>query len=259
MQAQKVIDHLSQQGTWVNFDKTRDIVLFGDPTQEVTKIGVCWIATMQVIETAIQRGINFIVAHENCFYEESTSPHQLLLKARHEKMALLNKHKICIYRCHDVWDRMPVYGVLDAWGEAMGFNFEPRPVTSFYSYAHFEPTSVASVAKSISNSIKRFGQDSVTVLGDPLTLVNSICIGTGAITDVFFMLKQEAQCLVCTDDGITNWIHAQYCVDKKIPIILVHHPVSEVPGMNKMVEYLKLNFKDADVSYLDEGFQFHTY
>lgn len=259
MKAQVIIDHLHSQGSWVNFDKTRDIVLFGDPSQEVKKVGVCWIVTMNVIKQAALQGINFIVTHENCFYEESTSPHQKLLEARKQKMALLTSHGICVARCHDVWDRMPKYGIPDSWGDAMGLTFEPRPVNSFYKYARFEPTPVEEIAKRIAAGIKPYGQDSVTVLGDPHKLISSIGIGTGAITDVFNMLKEEADCLVVTDDGITNWIHGQYCVDKDIPLILTHHPVAEIPGMMHMVEYLKLNFKDIEITYLDEGYRYHTY
>ena len=39
-----VINHLKNEGYWVNFDKTRDIVLYGDTDKEITKIGICWVA-----------------------------------------------------------------------------------------------------------------------------------------------------------------------------------------------------------------------
>ena len=39
-----------------------------DENQEVTKIGVCWVATNRVIEQALEKGINFIISHENILY-----------------------------------------------------------------------------------------------------------------------------------------------------------------------------------------------
>ena len=126
MQAQEVIDALNKNATWVNYNQTRDIVLFGDPTQDVTKIGVCWVATIEAIQSAIGQGINFIISHENCFYEESTSPKKAILEARKIKQQLLSNHHICVVRCHDVWDRLPIYGVADTWSQLIDLPFEPE-------------------------------------------------------------------------------------------------------------------------------------
>ena len=258
MKAQEIIDVLNTNRRWVNFDQTRDVVLFGDPSQDVVKVGVCWVATMSAIQTAIDQGINFIISHENCFYEESTAKRKAILEARCIKMKLLKQHKICVYRCHDVWDRIPVYGVADTWAKIIDLPFEPRVTSSFNSFAHFEPLTVLEVASRIANGIKPFGQDSVTILGDPTQLVDSLAIGTGAATDVFSMIKEGAGCVVVSDDGKTNWVQGQYCVDFRIPMIIVHHPTCEIPGMIKLAEYLNGEFPQIETIYLESGFDFHT-
>jgi putative NIF3 family GTP cyclohydrolase 1 type 2 len=258
MKAQDLIDHLNQQGSWVDFDKTRDIVLFGNPDQEITRIGVCWVATIPAIETAIKNGVNFIISHENCFYEESTSPRKDLLVARKMKMDLLAKHGICVFRCHDVWDRMPEFGVADRWAKTIDLKFEPRLVNTYYSFANFEPTKVEDLARKVAKALKPYGQDSVTVLGDPSQLVSSLATGTGAITDIFSMIKGGAQCFVVTDDGINNWIASQYCVDHHLPMIIVHHSISEISGLYGMLDYLKLNFKEIETVYLPENYHYHA-
>lgn len=258
MKALDIINHLNQQGSWVDFDKTRDIILFGDPNQEITKIGVCWVATVPAIETAIKNGVNFIISHENCFYEESTSPRKALLDARKMKMDLLAQHGICVFRCHDVWDRMPEFGVADRWSSVIDLSFDPRPVNSYYSYASFEPTQVDVLAHKVALALKPYGQDSVTILGDPSQIVSSLAIGTGAITDIFSMIKGGAQCFVTTDDGINNWIASQYCVDYHLPMIIVHHSISEIPGLNGMLDYLKLNIKTIETIYLPEDYHYHA-
>lgn len=69
MKIKDVIEILKQEGTWVRWNRcTRDRILFGNENQEVTKIGVCWVATNKVIEKALEKGINFIISHENIFY-----------------------------------------------------------------------------------------------------------------------------------------------------------------------------------------------
>jgi putative NIF3 family GTP cyclohydrolase 1 type 2 len=258
MKAQEIINQLNYQSTWVNFQQTRDILLFGDPEQEVTKIGVCWTLTNKVIQQAASLGINFIITHENGFYEEGTTLHQKIITAKQNKKALLAQYGICVTRCHDVWDRMPTYGIPDAWGQIMGINFDTRPVNSFYKYAYFNPCTVQDIAKQIAHQIKPLGEDSVTILGNPNQIIQSIAIGTGAITNVYQMLEQPVDCLVVTDDGINNWNHAQYCIDHDIPLIITHHPIAEIPGMMKMVEYLKQTYSELMITYLDAGYHYHT-
>ena len=73
MKIKDVIEILKQEGTWVRWDCcTRDRILFGNENQEVTKIGVCLVATNKVIEKALEKGINFIISHENIFYTTGT-------------------------------------------------------------------------------------------------------------------------------------------------------------------------------------------
>ena len=255
---QEIIDDLNKQKHWVDFDKTRDIVLFGDPLQEIIKVGVCWVATLPAIESAIQQGVNFIISHENCFYEESTSPRKAILEARQVKKDLLMTHKICVYRCHDVWDRMPEFGVADRWSKAIDLVFDPRETGSFISIARFESMSVQALAHKVATGLSPYGQEAVSLLGNPNQVVSSVAIGTGAITDIFTMLKSKVDCVVCSDDGINNWITAQYCVDYQLPLIIVHHSISEIPGLHGLVDYLKLNYPHQKIVYLEEGYHYHS-
>ena len=59
MQVKEIIQILEKQGYWVNWDKTRDHLIHGDLSQSVNRIGVCWMATFQVIQEAHQKGIDF--------------------------------------------------------------------------------------------------------------------------------------------------------------------------------------------------------
>jgi len=258
MKAQEVIDSLNKNATWVNYNQTRDIVLFGDPTQEISKIGICWVATIEAIQSAIDQGINFIISHENCFYEESTSPKKAILEARKIKQQLLANYHICVVRCHDVWDRIPIYGVADTWSQLIDLPFEPRDINSYNSIARFEPMKVSEVALKIAASLIDAGEDSVTILGNPDKLVDSVAIGTGAATDIFSMLQQGVACVTASDDGMNNWIAGQYCVDFDIPLIIVHHASCEIPGIRKMLPYLKTRFPEIEFIYLSEGYRFTT-
>ena len=54
MKIQDIIDCLESQGEWVNRDCTRDHILIGDTQIDIDQVYVCWVATLDVIEKAIE-------------------------------------------------------------------------------------------------------------------------------------------------------------------------------------------------------------
>lgn len=256
MKIQEVIDHLEQKGTWVNWDQTRDRILYGESDREITKMGVCWVATMQVIEQAMHDGINFIISHENPFYENSTCLRTLVHESILLKKALLDQGNITIYRSHDVWDMFPEYGVADQWAKRLGFPFE-RELSSYLQYAIIPTMSVEDLAKHIARALTQDGEDGVYVLGDLNHKVTNLSMGTGAATDIFGMLKRPTDAVIVSDDGITNYYQGQYAIDNDVPMIIVNHAGCEICGLKAMEDYFKLQFPNLDVSYLKEGYKFH--
>lgn len=260
MQIIDVIQHLEEQGTWVNRAyQTRDHVLFGDKNQEIKKIGVCWVATKQVIQEAINNDIHFIITHENPFYQCSTRMMSAAINAANEKKALLEKNHICVYRCHDVWDCIPEYGVHDQWAKRLGFSFEDRNISSYYQSAMIPQMTVKELSQHVVQVLKEDGQQGVYVFGNTEKVVRRITIGTGAATNIYEMLPDHPDAVIVSDDGINNYDAAQFAIDMDIPMIVVHHSCSEIPGMKAMETYLHHVFPMLDVSYLKEGYDVTHY
>ena len=63
MKIQEIINCLESQGEWVNRACTRDHVLFGHTDQDVDQVIVCWVATMEVIQKAMDMQCHFIITH----------------------------------------------------------------------------------------------------------------------------------------------------------------------------------------------------
>lgn len=165
MKIKDVIEILKQEGTWVRWNRcTRDRILFGNENQEVKKIGVCWVATNRVIEQALEKGINFIISHENIFYTTGTHLETKLVESIEYKKELLSKGNICVYRCHDVWDSIPEYGVSDVWAKKLGFDFRNRVINSYYQCADIPKQTVSQLAKHVANVLKEDGEEGVYVL-----------------------------------------------------------------------------------------------
>ena len=221
MKIKDVIECLKSEGTWVRWNRcTRDRVLFGDDDQEVKKIGVCWVATNRVIEQALEKGINFIVSHENIFYTTGTHLETKLVESIKYKKDLLSKGNICVYRCHDVWDSIPEYGVSDVWAKKLGFDFKDRVINSYYQHADIPKQTVSELATHVANALKDDGEEGVYVFGNVNKEVSHLAIGTGAGTDIFEMLEFNPDVVIVADDGITNYKDAQYAIDHDLPMIV---------------------------------------
>jgi len=258
MKVSEVIIHLESKGSWVNWGKTRDVVLFGDTDKEITKIGVCWVASIPAIEQAIESRVNFIISHENLFYLEGSCLDKGIKDSVSRKKELLSLHGITVYRCHDVWDKIPNVGVADTWAKDIGFEFIERDVTSFNSYAYVNQLPLKEVAEKVVNALKPNGINSVQVIGDITRVIERIAIGTGAATDIFSMLEFNPDVFVVSDDGIKNWIEVQWAIDNDLCLIIVNHACCEISGLKELKYYLEKEFVDTNVEYLDEGFDFTT-
>ena len=87
MKIKEIIDHLESQGTWVNWNKSRDFVYYGDVENEIDKIGVCWVVTNHVLKQAIDsttfEGETIIVSIWE--KEASIQPNNIVLSERSVK------------------------------------------------------------------------------------------------------------------------------------------------------------------------------
>lgn len=255
MEIRQIIERIEKEGTWVDWQRTRDFILYGNAEKEVDKAGVCWVATKKVIKEAIEKDIHFIISHENLFYQCSTSPPAVLRKAVREKKALLDKGDITVYRCHDVWDKIPEYGVADQWAKRLGFSFE-RETGSYLQFARIAPMKVAKLAEHVAEALCQDGEDGVWVLGDLEKEVSCISMGTGAATDIFAMLERQTDVLIVSDDGITNYCEGQFALDVGIPMIVVNHAGCEICGIKSMKNYMQEVMPQLETTYLQEGYDF---
>jgi putative NIF3 family GTP cyclohydrolase 1 type 2 len=257
MKAIDVMNHFREIGTWVNWERTVDSFLHGDPEAEVRGIAVAWIASNAALQEAAEKGLNLFISHEPCFYgrSEERPPAQELAR---KKRAFMDRHSITLLRCHDTWDRMPEIGIPDAWGDFLGFETEPRPVESFYKICLMEETTVEDAARRILEKVKPLGQDCVMILGDRQKRISRMAIGTGAISNPVMMFALNPDCILIVDDTINTPGNGHWAIDQGIPLLIVSHPVAEYPGMMAMARYLQEKFPGTPVEYLSVAFPYST-
>jgi putative NIF3 family GTP cyclohydrolase 1 type 2 len=255
MKAKEVMEHFRQVGKWVNWDKTCDQFLHGNPDAEVKGIATAWSPTNTSLKRASDIGLNLFITHEPAFYhayEGTTSGDRL----RNNKKGLLDELDITLIQCHDTWDRMPEVGIVDAWAAFLGFEMEARPVQSFYRVCLLGNISVEETANRILEKVRPLRQDTVLILGDRHKRVRRMAVGTGAITHLPSMYELNADLILATDDGINFWDGGLWAVDLGIPLLLVNHATAEKPGIQAMAGYLRERFPELSVEYLDVEFPY---
>ena len=258
MKIQDIIDCLESQGEWVNRDCTRDHILIGDTQIDIDQVYVCWVATLDVIEKAIENNCHFIITHENLFYMNGTTVPTAILDAQRKKMDLLEDHHITVYRCHDLWDLYPELGVRDQWASLLELPFDSAPSSkSFLRVSQKFDMTVCQLAQHIAKCIEAYDEFGVEVIGNPDQKVHCLGIGTGACTDVVEMVKLGADICLVSDDGINNWVHTQWAMDHHIPLIVINHLTSKAPGIEKLSEYLSEKFPTIQFEYIANDYGIH--
>lgn len=258
MRAREVRDHFQSVGKWVDWGRTCDQFLHGDPDAEVRGIVTAWIPTNEAIEEASRRGANLFVTHEPAFcagYGETPSGQRVA----HAKVSLLDRLDMVVLRCHDTWDRMPEVGIPDAWAEWLEFPTEPRPVESFYRVCLTDGRSVGEVAEHVRDRLQPLGETGVRVLGNADKHVERMAVGTGAITHLPSMHDLRADVILATDDGINMWTGGLWALDLDVPTIIVNHATAEKPGMMAMARYLGELYPEIPVDYVDVAFPPRTF
>ena len=82
---------------------TRDKVLYGDPDQQCTGIAVTATANYDVLQKAVEQGVNLIISHEGITYnyEKSFNVDEVRNEVLQAKLKYIRDNGLCIWRDHD--------------------------------------------------------------------------------------------------------------------------------------------------------------
>jgi hypothetical protein len=109
-------------------------------------------------------------------------------------------------------------------------------------------------AGDVARRTRSLGQQGVQLFGPANRPVSRLAIGTGAITPFFhFIEAYEADGAICSDDGIACWRDGALAIDTGIPMVVVHHPISEEPGMVNLARHLADSFPSVPVHHIPQG------
>lgn len=258
MRAIELHEHMTSIGTWVDWNHTCDRFIMGDPIAEVRGIAVGWQARTAALRRAVSIGCNLFVTHEPVFYGHTDSD-ESVFSAPHAiaKRRFIEENGLVIYRCHDVWDRMPEVGIVDSWANHLGLT--DRVASDSYHSVYQSPArSLRELAAYVAARTRNLGQDSVEMVGDPDARMSTVAIGCGAITHYETMVGLGADAIIGTDDGMSYWGGGEWALDGEVPLVIVNHATAEEPGILNLAGYIRKVFAGADVEHIAQGCVYRT-
>ncbi|MBC7509970.1 MAG: Nif3-like dinuclear metal center hexameric protein [Ferruginibacter sp.] len=235
-----IIDIILKQLSGAPFKDTVDTLKSGSPDNKVTGIITTMFATIDVIKTAVKNNVNFIIAHEPTFYNHTddvswVKPNDIV----QQKLELLQKNNITVWRfhdyCHAIKPDAISYGVAKKAGWLAYFKKDEIiikiPSISFEKLIQQLKTSL-DIAH-------------VKVIGNLTQHCERIALLPGAAggqTQIKTVQQEKPDVLIVGE--VNEWETAEYIRDarllgSKTSLIILGHCVSEEPGMEWVVDWLK--------------------
>lgn len=236
------------------FKQTVDTLKSGSESNTVTGIVTTMFTTIKVIEEAVKLKANFIIAHEPTFYNHlddvNTTTANILVK---KKQALLLKHGITVWRFHDYWHACKPDGI------QYGFMKKMDWLPYFKSREELVILPKVTLQRLIDQLKEKLGIEKVRFIGDlsqSLTRVAVMPGSWGGKNQMQILESLNPEVMIVGE--LQEWETAEYIRDAHLTgsttaLIVLGHAVSEEPGMEYLVEWLKPRLPGLPVTHIASG------
>ena len=255
---QQVIDLIVKTIPGAPFEGTVDTIKSGEGQQEVTGIVTTMFATVEVIRKAATLGANFIIAHEPTFYNHRDETDWLESNpVFQQKKALLDKHKIVVWRFHDYWHMHRPDGIRTGVLEKLGW--EKYMNQSNPSMLEIPATKLSDLIAHVKKSL---GVRQVRFIGDldqTCSRVGLLPGASGGRSHIQLLGRENPHVLIVGE--LSEWETAEYVRDARsmnipLSLIVLGHAESEDPGMSWLVKWLQPKVPDIKVTHVPSPYPF---
>jgi putative NIF3 family GTP cyclohydrolase 1 type 2 len=240
---------------------TVDAFKAGNPDTSVTGVAVTMMATMDVLQRASAKGLNFVITHEPTFYAHLDTPEGIPESDAvwAEKRAFIEKHGMVVWRFHDHWHMRKPDGIEAGNVHALGWEKFQRADNQYLFV--IPETTLRDLAKQVS---QKLGSSVLRVVGDPAMKITKVGFSPGAAgseREIRALEQDEVQVLMVGETR--EWETVEYAADavsegRKKALIVIGHIPSEQPGMEECTRWLKGFVKDVPVEFVPARQPFWT-
>src|ERR1700757_5443433 len=132
---------------------TVDTFKAGSPDAPVTGVAVTMMATMDVLQRASAKGLNFVITHEPTFYAHLDTPEGIPQDdpVWAEKRAFIEKHGMVVWRFHDHWHMRNPDGIEAGVVRSLGWKKFQRPDNQYLFVV--PETTLAELARQVAKQL----------------------------------------------------------------------------------------------------------
>lgn len=260
MKVQDIIDNVLRDSCGdKRLEKTCDVLASGHPDTEVTGIVTTFMATVGVIQRAIELGANLIITHEPTYFTGADHLDWLQDDPVYlAKKQLIEQHEIAIWRFHDHMHMAKTDRIYDGLIRQLGWEGKQLDPPSPWGYG-IEETTVQELTAFLK---ERLEMDHIRIVGRPDMGCSriGILVGGGSLglgkehMPMELMRDRDLDVMICGE--ITEWTLCAYVNDAAMlgmnkAMIIVGHERTEEWGMKDMAEWLKPLAGDSPVYFVD--------
>ena len=259
MKAKEVFEFLLE-GIISEFENTCDGLISGDENKLVEKIGTCFKLTAELIEKAVDAGVDMIITHEPTFVRGDISVEETCYGFDLLKKKMLDDSGITVYRYHDYAHHREDDYIHRGFIKALGLKIKHKYPRESLGVCRYELDEVLTTRELGVRVRENLGVECVRVVGKDDYPLKCICLGLGSvgmaqINKLFdpgcdlFVAGEVGE--VCVDQYVRD---ACYFGENKSLMIIGHYG-SEYAGMRLLAE--ELNEKLAPCVFLEGGEVYH--
>jgi putative NIF3 family GTP cyclohydrolase 1 type 2 len=251
-----------QKHVGVEWDKnTVDTFKAGNPDASITGIAVTMMATMDVLQRASAKGLNFVITHEPTFYAHLDTPEGLPENdpVWAEKRAFIEKHGMVVWRFHDHWHKRKPDGIEAGMVRALGWaNYQKPDDEHFFVMPE---TTVKALAEQVA---KKLNSPVVRYVGNPEMKVTKVALSPGSEgfqSETRTLERDDVEALLVGET--VEWETVEYADDaatqgRRKALIVIGHIPSEQAGMEDCSRWLQGFAKDVPVEFVPARQPFST-
>ena len=155
---------------------------FGDRHTEVKGVGVAWWLGREVVEAAVERGLNMLIIHEPELFRHWNSPFHTNMQPMTQpynlhKARLLADHGIVVYTAHTNWDLQPEFGMGATLAKRLGFDDLVKRDIGVGVFRLRDMT----LGRLVEHVKRRMKLPHVRAAGDDAMAVRTVVLGFGSI------------------------------------------------------------------------------
>ena len=240
---------------------TVDTFKAGNPDTPVTGVAVTMMATMDVLERASAKGLNFVITHEPTFYAHLDTPEGVPESdpVWTEKRAFIEKHGMIVWRFHDHWHMRRPDGIEAGNIRALGWEKFQRPDNQYLFV--IPETTLQELAREVATKL---GSPVLRIVGEPEMKVSKVGFSPGAAgseREIRALEQDDVQVLMVGETR--EWETVEYAADavsqhRPKGLIVIGHIPSEQPGMEECARWLQGFVKTVPVEFVPAKQPFWT-